>query len=91
VVGFTPRPLLPRGRAPFTPWIGGYFIKVRSQNIIRVIRSRRVRWVEHATRMGEIRNSYKILIGKYERKRPLGRPTLRWEDNIIMDLKGVGL
>jgi hypothetical protein len=43
-------------------------------------------WSGHVTRMGEMRNAYKIVVGKPEGKRPLGRPRRRWEDNIIMDL-----
>jgi hypothetical protein len=53
-----------------------------SLNIIRVIRSRRMRWAGKVPRMGEMRNTYKILVGKPEGKRPLGRPRRRWEDNI---------
>jgi hypothetical protein len=58
-----------------------------SPNIIRMIKSRWMRWPRHVARMGEKRNSYRILVGKPKRKRPLGRPTCRWEDNIRMDLK----
>jgi hypothetical protein len=59
-----------------------------SPSIIRFIKSRRIRWVVHVARMGEKRNAYRILVGKPERKRPLGRPRRRrWEDNIRMDLK----
>jgi hypothetical protein len=54
-----------------------------SSNIIRVIKSRRTRSVELIARMGEMRNAYKILVGKPEGKRPLGRPRRRWEDNIL--------
>jgi hypothetical protein len=60
-----------------------------SPDIIRVIKSRRMRWVGRVARMGNTRNSYKILIEKHERKRPLGRPR-RWEDNIRMDLSDIG-
>jgi hypothetical protein len=56
-----------------------------SQNIIRVIKSRRLRWARHVARMGERRGAYMYLVGKPER-RPLGRPRRRWEDNIKMDL-----
>jgi hypothetical protein len=54
--------------------------------IIRIIKSRRMRWVGHVARMGEKRNAYRLLVGKTERKRPLGRPRRRWLDNIRMDL-----
>jgi len=47
-------------------------------------------WPGHAARMGERRGVYRILMGKHEGKRPLGRPKLRWEDNIKMDLQEVG-
>jgi hypothetical protein len=61
-----------------------------SQNIIRQIKSRRMRWAGHAARMGEERNVYRVLIGKLEGKRPLGRPRRRWEDEIAMDLRETG-
>jgi hypothetical protein len=61
-----------------------------SPNIIRIFRSRRMRWAGHVAQMGETRNAYRILVGKPERKRPLGRPTRRWVDNIIKDLREVG-
>ena len=60
-----------------------------SPNFVRVIRSRRIRWVGHVARMGE-RGVCRVLVGKYESKRPLGRPRRRWEDNIQMDLQEVG-
>jgi hypothetical protein len=56
-----------------------------SPSIIRIIKSRRVRWVGHVARMGEKRNVYRLLVGKPEGKRPLGRPRCRWIDNIKMD------
>jgi hypothetical protein len=59
-------------------------------NIIRVIKSRRMRWAGHVTRMGEGRGAYRILVGRPEGRRPLGRPRRRWEDNIKMDLQKVG-
>ncbi|KAJ4445755.1 hypothetical protein ANN_12440 [Periplaneta americana] len=59
-------------------------------NIIRNIKSRRLRWVEHVARTGESRNAYRVLVGRPEGKRPLGRPSRRWEDNIKMDLREVG-
>ena len=59
-------------------------------NIVRVVKSRRMRWAGHVARMGERRGVYRVLVGKPEGKRPLGRPKRRWEDNIKMDLKEVG-
>ncbi|KAJ4429661.1 hypothetical protein ANN_21862 [Periplaneta americana] len=61
-----------------------------SPDIIRNIKSRRLRWAGHVTRMGESRNAYRVLIGRPEGKRPLERPRRRWEDNIKMDLREVG-
>jgi hypothetical protein len=61
-----------------------------SPNIIRVIKSRRMRWARHVERMGENRGSYRILVGRPEGRLPLGRPRRRWEDNIKMDLQEVG-
>jgi hypothetical protein len=61
-----------------------------SPSIIRIIKSRRMRWAGHVARMGEKRNSYRLLMGKPEEKRPLGRPRRRWVDNIRMDLGEVG-
>jgi hypothetical protein len=52
-----------------------------------MIKSRRVRWAGHVTRMGETKNAYKILVGKPGGKKPLGRPRRRWVDNIKMDLR----
>ena len=59
-------------------------------NIVRVVKSRRMRWVGHVARMGEGRDVHRVLVGKPEGKRPLGRPRRRWEDNIKMDLQEVG-
>jgi hypothetical protein len=53
-----------------------------SPTIVRVIKSRRMRWAGHVARMGEVRCVYRILVGKPEGKRPLGRPRRRWEDSI---------
>ena len=53
-----------------------------SPNIVRVVKWKRMRWVEHVTRMGERRDEYKVLVGKHVGKRPLGRHRHRWEDNI---------
>ncbi|KAJ4446909.1 hypothetical protein ANN_13610 [Periplaneta americana] len=61
-----------------------------SPDIIRNIKSRRLRWTGHVARMGESRNAYRVLVGRPERERPLGRPRRRWEDNIVMDLREVG-
>jgi hypothetical protein len=58
--------------------------------IVRVIKSRRMRWAGHVARIGEGRGVYSVLVGKPEGKRPLGRPRRRWEDNIRMDLHEVG-
>jgi hypothetical protein len=58
-------------------------------NTSRMIKSRRMRWAGHATRM-EKRNAYKILVGKPEGKRPLGRPRHRWVDDIKADLREIG-
>ncbi|KAJ4436564.1 hypothetical protein ANN_16597 [Periplaneta americana] len=61
-----------------------------SPDIIRNIKSRRLRWAGHIARMGESRNAYGVLVGRPKGKRPLGRPRRRWEDNIKMDLREVG-
>jgi hypothetical protein len=58
-----------------------------SPNIIRVIKSRRMRWAGHVARMGEGRSVYRVLVGRSKGKRPLGRPRRRWQNNIKMDLK----
>jgi hypothetical protein len=59
-------------------------------NLVRVIKSRRMRWAGHVARMGAGRGVYRVLVGKPEGKRPMGRPRRRWEDNIRMDLQEVG-
>ena len=59
-------------------------------NIVRVVKSRRMRWAGHVVRMGQGRGVYRVLVGKPEGKSPLGRPRCRWEDNIKMDLQEVG-
>ena len=61
-----------------------------SPNIIRVIKSRRMRWEGHVAPVGERRGIYRILVGKSEGKTPLGRPRRRWEDNMKTDLQEVG-
>jgi len=59
------------------------------QNIVRVVKSRRMRWAGHVARMGEVRGVHRVLVRKPEGKRPLGRPRRRWEENIKMDLQEV--
>jgi hypothetical protein len=59
-------------------------------NIIRMTKSRRMRWSGHVARIGAKRNPYWILMGKPEGKTPLGRPRLRWVDNIEIDVKQIG-
>jgi hypothetical protein len=61
-----------------------------SPNIIRAIKSTRMRWAGHVARMGEGRGAYRVLVGRPEGKRPLGRPRRRWEDNNKMDLQEMG-
>jgi len=61
-----------------------------SPNIVRVIKSRRMRWAGQVARMGEGRGVYRVWVGKPEEKTPLGRPRRRREDNIKMDLQEVG-
>jgi len=59
-------------------------------NIVRVIKSIRMRWAGHVARMGEERGAYRVLVGKPEGRKPLGKPRRRWVDNIRMDLQEVG-
>jgi len=61
-----------------------------SPNIVRVIKSRRMKWAGHVTRIWERRGVYRVLVGKPEGKRPFGRPRRRCKDNIKMDLREVG-
>jgi len=61
-----------------------------SPNIVRVIKSSRMRWAGHVARMGEEMGVYRVFLGKPEGRRPLGRPRRRWVDNIRMDLQDVG-
>ena len=61
-----------------------------SPNIVRLIKSRRMRWAGKVVRMGEKRGVYRVFVDKPEEKRPLGRPRRRWEDNIKTDLQEVG-
>ena len=67
----------------------GYMDWIGLANIVRVIKSRR-RWAGHVARIGEERRVYRVLVGKPEGKRPLGRPRRKWVDNITMDLQEVG-
>ena len=61
-----------------------------SPNIFRVIESRRMRWAEHIARMGRRSDAYRVLVGRPEGKRPLGKPSRRWEDNIKMSHQEAG-
>jgi hypothetical protein len=60
-------------------------------NIVKVIKSRRMRWVGHVARMGEGRGADRVLVGRPEGKRPLGRARRRWEDNIKLDIWEIGI
>jgi hypothetical protein len=62
-----------------------------SPRIIRIIKSRTMRWAGHVARLGEKRNAYRLLEGNTEGRRPLGRPRRRWVDNIRMERREVGL
>jgi hypothetical protein len=62
-----------------------------SQNIVRAIKPRRMRWAGHVARVEEGRGVYRVLVGRLEGKRPLGRPRRRWEDNIKMGRMEIGL
>jgi hypothetical protein len=62
-----------------------------SPNIVRVIKSRKMRWAGHVAHMGEGRGVYRVLVGRPEGKRPLGRPRRRWDDNIKTVLREVGI
>ena len=61
-----------------------------SPNIFRVIKSKRIRWTGHVALTGDRRGVYRVLVGKLDGKRPVGRPRLRWDDNTKMDLQEVG-
>ena len=61
-----------------------------SPDIIRNLKLKRLRWARHVARMEQFRNAYKVLEGKPESKRPLGRPRRRWDNSIKMDLREVG-
>jgi hypothetical protein len=62
-----------------------------SPDIIRQVKSRRMRWAGNVARLGEERKIYKVLVGKPEGWIPLGRPRRRWEDGVRMDLRVIGL
>jgi hypothetical protein len=62
-----------------------------SPDIIRQVKSRRMRWAGHVAQMGEERKVCKVLVGKPEGKRPLGRPRRRWKDGVRMDLREISL
>jgi hypothetical protein len=62
-----------------------------SPNIVRVIKSRRMRWAGHVARMGERRGVYEVLVGRPKGKRPLKRPRSRWEDDIKMNIRETGI
>jgi hypothetical protein len=62
-----------------------------SPNIVRAIKARRMRWAGNVARMEEGRGVYRVLVGRPEGKRPLGRPRRRWEDNITIDLREIGI
>ena len=62
-----------------------------SPDVVKIMKSRRLRWAGHVARMGEKRRLYSILVGRPDGKRPLGRPRRRWEDNIRRDLREVGV
>jgi hypothetical protein len=62
-----------------------------SPNIVRVIKSRRLIWAGYVACMGEGRGAYRVLVGRPEGKRPLGRPRCRWEDNIKIELREIGI
>jgi hypothetical protein len=61
-----------------------------SPSIVRIIKSKRMRWAGHVARMAEKRNAYRLLVGKPEGKRPQGRPRRRWVDNIKVNLLEIG-
>jgi hypothetical protein len=62
-----------------------------SPNIVRVIKSSRMRWAGHVARMGKERGAFRVLVGRSEGKRPLGRSRRRWKDNIKMNLREIGI
>jgi hypothetical protein len=62
-----------------------------SLNIVRAIKSRRMRWAGHVTSIAEGRGAYRVLVGRPEGKRPLGRPRRKWDDNIKVDIRKMGI
>jgi hypothetical protein len=66
------------------------FITHTSQSIIRVIKLREMKWMDHVASMAEMRNARKTVVGKPEGKSPLGRHRCRWEDNVRMGLREIG-
>ena len=74
-------------RRPYTEELNDLYC---SSNIVRVIKSKRMKWMWNVARMRERRGLYTVFVGKLEGKRPLGRPRRRWEDNIKIDLQEVG-
>jgi hypothetical protein len=62
-----------------------------SPNIVRVIKSRMMSWAGHVARMGDEKGVYRVLVGGPKGKRPLGRPRRRWENNINLDLREIGI
>jgi hypothetical protein len=98
VVSFTHRPLYPQEKSPWYPLgrrLGGLQSRSGSgdeeKNSHSVIKSRRIRWAGHVARMGDGRDIYRVLVGRPEDKRPLGRPRHRWEDNTKTDLRELGI
>jgi hypothetical protein len=69
--------------------MNSFFDLYSSPNVIRVIKSRRMRYARHVAYMKKQRNAHRLLVGKPKGKRPLGTPKHRWEDNIKMDLKEI--
>jgi hypothetical protein len=82
---------LKKYKSPGSDQIQAELIQAGGEMLLsEILKSRRMRWAGHVARMGEKRNVYRLLVGKPERKRPLGRPRRRWVDNIRMDLGEVG-
>ena len=80
-----------RGNREWRKLHNEYFSDLYSlPNTVQVVKSRRMRWAVHVARMGERRGVHKVLVGKPEGKRPLGRPRRRWDDNVKMDLQEIG-
>jgi hypothetical protein len=71
--------------------IKNFLVLYRSPNIVRGIKSRRLRWADHVGRLKEGRSTFKVLTGKPTENRPLGRPRRRWEDNVRMDFKEIDI